>query len=182
MAGDLAGRLRATIRDIPDFPKPGIIFKDITPVLADPALFEDAVAAMAEAGAADGAGVTAVVGIESRGFIFGAPLALRLGVAFIPVRKHGKLPFRTVRIDYALEYGTDALEAHEDCLSAADRVLIVDDLLATGGTAEATAGLIRQLGAEVSGAAFMVELGFLGGRDRLDGIPVHSLVNFDDEG
>lgn len=181
MTADLAARLRAAIRDIPDFPRPGIVFKDITPVLSDAPLFDAAVRAMADAASRNGDPPDVVVGIESRGFIFGAPLALRLGLPFVPVRKHGKLPFRTVRIDYALEYGSDALEAHEDALSEGQRVLLVDDLLATGGTAAATADIVRRLGGTVAGASFLVELAFLSGRDRLADVPVHALVSYPGE-
>lgn len=169
----LQGRLRSAIRDIPDFPKPGILFKDITPVLADAALFRAVIAALADAhrDVAD-----AVVGIESRGFIFGAPLALELGLPFVPIRKPGKLPYRTRRVEYQLEYGSDSLEAHEDAIGAGHRVLIVDDVLATGGTAAGAADLVRQLGGLVVGTAFLIELSFLGGRKRLGGIDVSALV------
>src|SRR5215471_17932411 len=140
-------RLRSVVRDVPDFPKPGIIFKDITPVLLDPELFRAATEAMATPFA--DVGITRVVAIESRGFLFGAPLAQRLGVGLVPVRKPGKLPSARQRVQYDLEYGTDALEMHADAISARDRVLIVDDVLATGGTAEAAGRLVRTQGAEV---------------------------------
>lgn len=173
---DIARRVRRAIRDVPDFPAPGIIFKDITPVLSDPALFDDVVTQlMADL---DGTPVDVVVGIESRGFIFGAPMALRMGRPFVPVRKPGKLPREVARVEYALEYGTDSLEAHRDALSAGQRVLIVDDLLATGGTAAATAQLIEELGGDVVGAAFVVELAFLDGRERLTTFKVRSLVTY----
>lgn len=172
----LASRIRATIRDVPDFPKPGILFKDITPVLADPALMTAIVDAMS-APFANGS-ITHVVGIESRGFIFGAPIALHLGVAFVPVRKPGKLPWTTAREAYALEYGENVLEIHSDALGQGARVLIVDDVLATGGTAAATARLIRRLDGRVEGLAVLTELEFLNGRAALDAIAVHSLVTY----
>jgi len=170
----LAERVRSALRDVPDFPKPGILFKDITPILSDPALFADVIEHMAARW--QGEGVDAVAGVESRGFIFAAPLALRLGCAFLPVRKPGKLPFRTVSVEYALEYGTDRLEAHADGLVADARVLIVDDVLATGGTAVATVQLVERLGATVIGAAFLLELAFLKGAERLAGVPIDVLV------
>ena len=174
-ANALQSRLRSAIRDIPDFPKPGILFKDITPVLADPALFRAVIAALANThrGAAD-----TVVGIESRGFIFGAPLALELGLPFVPIRKPGKLPYKTRRVEYQLEYGTDSLEAHEDAIGHGHRVLICDDVLATGGTAAGAADLVRQLGGTVVGATFLIELGFLGGRAKLPGLDVHALLAY----
>jgi len=153
--------LRATIRDVPDFPKPGIVFKDITPVLADAALFAATTQAMAAPFA--GQGVTHVAAIESRGFLFGAPIAQHLGAGLVPLRKPGKLPWRTRRVEYALEYGTDALEAHEDGCHDQARVLIVDDVLATGGTAAAACQLIESLGARIAGCSFLLALGFLGG-------------------
>lgn len=176
VADDLAARLTRSIRDVPDFPKPGILFKDITPLLADARLFAEVVDQIAEA-VADRR-IDRVVGVESRGFIFGAPLALRLGCGFVPVRKPGKLPYRTIRVAYDLEYGTDAVEAHEDAIAAGERVLVVDDVLATGGTAEATLDLVRRLGGDIVGAAFVVELAFLNGRERLADVPVLSLVRF----
>jgi adenine phosphoribosyltransferase len=162
------------IRDVPDFPKPGILFKDITPLIGDPAGLVAALDLLA-APFAD-AGVTAVAGMESRGFIFGVPVAERLGVGFVPVRKPGKLPAATVREEYELEYGTDSLELHQDALGTGDRVLVVDDLLATGGTAAATLRLVRSTGAEVVAAAFVIELAFLHGRERLGQTRVESLV------
>lgn len=173
---ELESRLTATIRDIPDFPKPGILFKDITPILSDPELMNDVVAWMVER--FGGADVTAVVGMESRGFIFGAPLAMRLGCAFVPARKPGKLPYDSVGVDYALEYGTARLEMHSDAVGPGDKVLVVDDLLATGGTAAATNSLIKTLGADVVANCFVIELGFLAGRDALAGVPVESIVNY----
>jgi adenine phosphoribosyltransferase len=168
------GRIRELIRDVPDFPKPGIVFKDITPLLGDAAAFAATADLLAEA--YRGRGVTAVVGMESRGFIFGVPVAERLGVGFVPVRKPGKLPAETLSEEYALEYGTDKLEMHRDAVGAGDKVLIVDDLLATGGTAAATAKMIGRTGADICGVAFVIELGFLGGRAKLDGLDVSSLV------
>ena len=172
---ELAGRVRAAIRDVQDFPKPGINFKDITPVLADPVLFSDIIADMT---ALHRGAVDVVVGIESRGFIFGAPLALHLGASFIPIRKPGKLPHRTRRVDYQLEYGTDSLEAHEDAIAGGQRVVVVDDVLATGGTAAAAIELVRNLGGEVAGVSFLLELGFLNGRTRLGDVPVYSVVRY----
>ena len=163
----VAEALRAAVRDIPDFPKPGIVFKDVTPALADAALFRATTEELARPWR--GAAITHVVGIESRGFIFGAPVAQALGAGFVPIRKPGKLPFRRERIDYALEYGTDALEIHADACGDGGRVLIVDDVLATGGTAAAAAELVERLGATVAGLAFVLELGFLDGRSRLGG-------------
>ena len=161
----LEAAVKATIRDIPDFPKPGILFKDITPVLAHPALFQQVTDHLAERYA--GQGIDVVVGMESRGFLFGAPLALALGVAFAPARKPGKLPYESISVSYDLEYGSATLELHTDALVPGKRVLIVDDLLATGGTAKATAALIEKLGGEVVEFAFLVELAFLGGRSVL---------------
>ncbi len=177
MKKDLDRRLRAAIRDIPDFPKPGIMFKDITPLLADPKLFRATVDAFAEEYA--GEHIDVVVGMESRGFLFGAPLAMELSAAFAPARKPGKLPYRTKSVSYDLEYGSATLELHTDALKPGDRVLIVDDLLATGGTAAATIDLCRQLGGEVVGCLFVVELGFLDGRKRLGDVPIQSLIHFD---
>jgi len=168
-------QLGAFIRDIPDFPKPGILFKDITPLLADPRAYSLAIDALAAAVPRP----DAVVAIESRGFLFGAPLALRWGVPLVPARKAGKLPSRTVREVYALEYGEDSLELHADGLQAGQQVVVVDDLLATGGTAQAACALVRQLGAEVSAALFLVELQGLGGRERLAPVPAHAVLRYD---
>jgi adenine phosphoribosyltransferase len=173
---DLALRLQRTLRDVPDFPEPGIVFKDITPVLADPDLMGDIVNTFADRFRY--ARVDAVVGMESRGFIFGAPLALALHVAFVPARKPGKLPRKTVAHEYALEYGSNRLELHVDALKPGQRVLVMDDLLATGGTARATCALVRELEAQVVACCFVVELGFLHGRKMLEGISVESLVTF----
>ena len=164
------------IRDVPDFPKPGIVFKDITPLLADGEAFSAVVSEMA---ARVGDDVDAIVGIESRGFIFGAALAQRLGLGLVTVRKPGKLPSEVLSIEYELEYGVDRLEIHRDALSHDHRVVIVDDLLATGGTAAATVELVRNLGAEVAGCLFAIELGFLDGRKALPGVNVDSLINYE---
>ncbi len=169
---ELQRRLRAALRNVPDFPRPGIAFKDITPVLADGALLADTVRALGAH--ADGADL--IVGIESRGFIFGAALAVQRGCGFVPFRKPGKLPYRTERVEFSLEYGADALEAHVDAIVPGHRVLIVDDVLATGGTAAAAADLVRRLGGEVVAAAFVLELTALGGRSRLGTLPVHVLL------
>lgn len=173
---DISIRVSAAIRDVPDFPKPGIIFKDITPVLLDAALFREATDALAAPFADDG--ITHVVAIESRGFILGAPVAQTLGAGFVPFRKPGKLPHIVERVEYALEYGVDALECHRDALGAGERVLVVDDVLATGGTAAAACALVETLGATVRGCAFLVELSFLTGRGRLAGRRVERLVQY----
>ena len=166
--------MKAQIRNVPDFPKPGILFYDITTLLQDPAGLHSAIDSLVLP--FEKAGIEMVVGIESRGFIFGAAVAYRLGAGFTPVRKPGKLPSTTRRQTYALEYGTDTLEMHADGVVAGASVAIVDDLLATGGTAQATVELARELGAEVAVAAFVIELGLLGGRERLPGTPVESLI------
>lgn len=164
----------AAIRDIPDFPKAGILFKDITPLLSDGPLFDRVIAWMCDR--SDDA--DKIVGMESRGFIFGAPMVSRTGAGFVPARKPGKLPYETVGVDYALEYGTARLELHVDAVQEGDRVVIVDDLLATGGTAAATVELVRKLGADPVAAIFLVELGFLDGRAKLGDLPVHSLITY----
>jgi adenine phosphoribosyltransferase len=173
---DPASELRQAIRDIPDFPKAGIMFKDITPLLGNPRLFTAATDAMAES--CREAGVTHVAAIESRGFILGAPVAQRLRAGFIPVRKRGKLPHRTEGVDYALEYGTDRVEVHVDACGAGARVLVVDDVLATGGTAAATCALLEKVGATVVGCVFLLSIGGLGGDERLAGRKVHTLIQF----
>lgn len=167
----------AHIRDIEDFPKPGITFKDITPLLAHPQALAAAVDGLGEP--FRDLGITKVVGMEARGFIFAAPVAVALGAGFVPVRKAGKLPWAVHRQEYQLEYGTDLLEIHEDALSADDRVLIVDDVLATGGTAAATVELVGQSRAEVVGLAFVLELGFLTGRAALGEASITTLVTYD---
>lgn len=176
MSNERIDLLRATIRDIPDFPKEGILFKDITPLLADPTAFTTCLDLFAERWA--GQHVDAIVGIESRGFIFGAALAARMMTSFVPARKPGKLPAATNRVEYALEYGTDCIEMHVDALRSGDRVVLIDDLMATGGTAAAVIELCRGLGAEVIGAGFVIELELLNGRDRLGDVPILSLVTY----
>jgi adenine phosphoribosyltransferase len=171
---DLEARLKGIIRDVPDFPKKGIVFKDITPLLADGPAFEATLEALAAPYAA--AGIDQVAGVESRGFIFGGAVAARLEAGFVPIRKPGKLPAASVSETYELEYGTDTLEMHEDAVKPGCRVLIVDDLLATGGTARAAAKLVQRVGGEVVGVAFVVELTFLEGRSKLSGLPLRSLV------
>jgi adenine phosphoribosyltransferase len=168
--------LKELIRAVPDFPLPGIMFRDITPLLRDPAGLRQVTGALAERWT--GRGIEVVAGIESRGFIFGAPLAMALGAGFVPVRKPGKLPWQKVSREYALEYGSNTLELHRDAVSHGERVLLVDDLLATGGTARATVELIEELGGKVAGAAFVVELGFLEGRRALEGYDVQALVTY----
>jgi adenine phosphoribosyltransferase len=171
--------LRDKIRDIPDFPKPGIVFKDITPLLLDPASLDLAVTSIADF--ARPLAVDFVLAAEARGFILGAAVARELGVGFVPARKPGKLPGQTVSAEYILEYGVDALEMHADALADGARVLLHDDLLATGGTARALADLATGRGAVVAGCAFLVELTFLHGREKLAPYPVHSLVSYDSE-
>jgi adenine phosphoribosyltransferase len=173
---ELEAQLRGRIRDIPDYPKPGIIFKDITPLLANHSAFAEATRLMAAPFAA--AGITHVVAIESRGFILGGPVAQELGVGLIPVRKPGKLPAETRQEKYALEYGSDALEIHADACDNDARILIVDDVLATGGTASATRRLVESLGARVVGFSFLISLDFLGGADRLGPVPMHSVLKY----
>ncbi len=168
--------LKASIRHVPDFPKPGILFYDITTLLQDPAGFHAAVDSLASPFA--GQGVDLVVGIESRGFIFGAAVADRIGAGFAPVRKPGKLPSRTVRASYELEYGSDALEMHDDAVKSGQQVLIVDDLLATGGTAKATVGLVKGLGGHVHALAFLIELVGLDGRKQLGGERLHTVLKY----
>ena len=168
--------LKALIRDVPDFPSPGIVFKDITPLLQDPGAVRHAVSLLADRYRPGG--VDAVVGIESRGFIFGAPLALELGTAFVPARKAGKLPRETVSAEYALEYGSALMELHADAIAPGGRVLLADDVLATGGTMAAARDLVTRLGGEVVGAAVIMELGFLDGRGKLDGLDVFSLIRY----
>ena len=169
-------RLRLLIRDVPDFPKPGILFKDITPILSEPDLLRETVEALARPFRSEG--VSKVLGIESRGFIFAPALAVALGAGFIPARKPGRLPRETFREPYALEYGHDALEIHRDAFGKGERVLVVDDLLATGGTAAAAARLVEKVGGQVVGAAFVIELEFLGGRAKLPVRRIHTLVRY----
>jgi adenine phosphoribosyltransferase len=169
--------LRDYIRDVPDFPKAGIVFKDITPLLLDPRAFDHAVSALADY--ARQLEIELIVSAEARGFIFGGALARELGVGFVPARKPGKLPRETISVQFQLEYGLDQLELHADALTGGPRVLIHDDVLATGGTAKAKIDLVERLGGQVAGCAFVVELGFLGGRDALAGYGVHALVNYE---
>lgn len=175
---DIAARVDQAIRDIPDFPKPGILFKDITPVLANPDLSKDISIALADFWR--DLDINGVVGIESRGFIYGMQLAQQLHIPFIPVRKAGKLPYRTIKHSYDLEYGSAEIEIHEDAIKAGDRILIHDDLLATGGTAAAAAELVTQTGGIVAGYSFLVELDFLNGRAKLnhDAERIHSIVHY----
>jgi adenine phosphoribosyltransferase len=168
--------LKGAIRDVPDFPKPGIVFKDITTLLREPALFHGMGTLLAEMCKRHHA--DKVVAIESRGFILGGALADRLGMGFVPVRKPGKLPAKTLNASYALEYGTDSLEIHADALTPGERVLVVDDVIATGGTAKAVAELCERLGASVSAFAFLIELSFLDGRAKLSGHEVLSLIKY----
>jgi adenine phosphoribosyltransferase len=168
--------LKTYIRDVPDFPKPGVMFKDITPLLRDPRAFEATMQQLAEPFRRSG--VTNVAGIESRGFIFGSCVARILGSGFIPIRKPGKLPWTRRSHEYALEYGKDTLEIHDDALTKSDRVLVVDDVLATGGTAAAAAYLVRGFDAQLVGLATVIELTFLEPRRKLDGVEVHTLVQY----
>jgi adenine phosphoribosyltransferase len=168
--------IESYIRTIPDFPIPGIQFKDITPLLANPQAFSSLINRFTDRYTARG--IDAVVGIESRGFIFGAPLALQLGAAFVPIRKPGKLPHQTLGVDYSLEYGTNRLEIHRDAVQPGAQVVVIDDLLATGGTIAAACDLLTQLGAQVVETAFLIELQFLQGRSRLGDRSVFSLVRY----
>ena len=172
----MSDAIRAKIRDIPDFPKKGIVFKDITPLLADGPTFQAAIDGMVQPWR--GERIVKVVGIESRGFVFAAPIALALGAGLIIVRKPGKLPWRVVKEQYALEYGSDTLELHEDALSQGERTLVVDDVLATGGTAAAVGRLVQRLGGELAGYSFLSELGFLQGAGKLGGVKMHALLRF----
>ena len=171
-----ASQIEAAIRNVPDFPKPGIQFKDITPVLADARLFAGAIELLT-ARFAPGS-IDAVVGIDARGFIFAAAAATKLKAGFVPVRKKGKLPFTTIEQDYALEYGHATVAMHTDALKPGERVLLIDDLLATGGTAAAAVALVQKLGGKILEAGFLIELKFLKGRDQLAGIPIRSLITY----
>ena len=177
MTPERLARLTAGIRDVPDFPKPGIIFKDIAPVLADPELWDIAMSALVAT--AGDKHIEKVVGVDARGFIFGAAVADRLKAGFVPIRKKGKLPYETIEMPYALEYGEEIVEVHVDSIARGENVLLVDDLLATGGTAGAAADLVSRLGGNMIGMAFLIELTFLNGRQNLPGsIPVTSIVSY----
>lgn len=169
-------QLKTSIRDVPDFPKKGIVFKDITPMLQNPELFNESLDLLAALHKNDK--IDHIAAIESRGFIFGAALAARTGASFVPVRKKGKLPYHTIEESYSLEYGTATIEVHEDAFKAGDRVVIIDDVIATGGTAAATARLVEKLGAQVVSIDFLIELGFLNGREVLKDYKVNSLILF----
>ena len=171
--------LKALIRSIPGFPKPGIVFRDITTLLKDPGGLADSVSQIADHYA--GRGIEVVVGVEARGFIFGPAVAMKLGAGFVPIRKPGKLPAETISHSYELEYGTDTLEMHADAIRPGQKVLMVDDLIATGGTMAAACALVRQLGGEIIGAAFLIELCFLHGREKLPGLDVMSLIKVQGE-
>lgn len=176
MSDVTVGDLEAAIRNVPDFPQPGIQFKDITPVLGDARLFAGAINLMA-ARHAD-AGIDACVGIDARGFIFAAAAAKQLGTGFVPVRKKGKLPWKTHEESYSLEYGEATVAIHQDALQPGARVLLLDDLLATGGTAAAAASLLKKIGAEIVEIGFLIELGFLNGREKMNGAPINSLITY----
>jgi adenine phosphoribosyltransferase len=168
--------IRNWIRDIPDFPKPGVLFKDITPLLGDPGAFNACIDQLeAEY---KGKGIDVIAAAEARGFIFGAPLALRLGAGFVPIRKPGKLPYATIAQEYALEYGNDRLEVHSDALGAGKKVLLLDDVLATGGTMCACRDLVKSTGAELVACAFVIELSFLGGREKLEPCEIFCLLTY----
>lgn len=170
-------KLETLVRDIPDFPEEGVVFKDITPVLGDPDAFNALIDAMSQPFLDQG--ITKVAGIEARGFTLATPVADRIGAGFIPLRKPGKLPYQTVKEEYQLEYGTDALEVHTDAVSPGERVLLVDDVIATGGTAKAAIQLLRNVGADVVGLSVFIELVFLGGASKIDSVPLHALLRYD---
>ena len=176
MGSETVERLRAAVRDVPDFPKKGIMFKDITPVLSDPSLFRASIDLFLER--CRGRELDKIVGIDARGFVFGSAVAYELGVGFVPIRKRGKLPYRTEIAKYSLEYGEAEVEMHTDALTAGERVVLVDDLLATGGTSAAAAALIRTAGADLVEAQFLIELEFLEGRKRLEPTPVTSFLKY----
>jgi len=178
-APDLAATVRSLVRDIPDWPKPGVVFKDITPLLNDSDGFGAVIDGLIEATTVPGRPVDRVLGVEARGFVFAAPVAYKLGAGFVPVRKAGKLPFEIEREEYVLEYGVDLLEIHRDAVHPGEQVLIIDDVLATGGTAAATARLVEKLGATVAGFGFVMELAFLDGRAQLDGHAVEVLATYE---
>jgi adenine phosphoribosyltransferase len=176
MSTDQIDNLYRAIRDVPDFPKPGILFKDITPLLADGPLFKQAVDLFLEACA--GRNIRKIVGIDARGFLFAAAAAYQLGIGFVPVRKKGKLPYQTESASYDLEYGSSTVEMHVDAIAPGERVVLIDDVLATGGTSAAAARLISQLGGELVEAQFLIELEFLGGRKNLDAVPIRSFLKY----
>ena len=168
--------LRKAIRDVPDFPKEGIVFKDISPLLSDPALLKHSITLLAEI--VQGQRIDKVVGIDARGFIFAAPLAIQLDAGFIPIRKKGKLPWKTNAASYQLEYGEDTVEIHQDAIKPGENILLVDDLLATGGTAAAALDLLQKSGANIIGYLFLIELTFLNGREKLNSSPIHSILDY----
>src|SRR3989449_4790992 len=174
MGLDIFEKLRAAVRDVPNFPKAGIVFKDITPVLNDPVLFRASIDLFLEC--CRGRNIDKIVGIDARGFLFGSAVAYELGIGFVPIRKRGKLPYRTETAKYSLEYGEAEMEMHVDAMMAGERIVLVDDLLATGGTSAAAAALIRKVGGELLEAQFLIELEFLHGREQLAPIPVVSFL------
>jgi adenine phosphoribosyltransferase len=176
MGSDAVERLRAAVRDVPDFPKQGIMFKDITPVLSDPGLFRASIDLFLER--CRGKKIDKIVGIDARGFVFAAAVAYELGVGFVPIRKRGKLPYRTEIAKYSLEYGEAEVEMHTDAVTAGERVVLIDDLLATGGTSAAAALLIRKAGGQLLEAQFLIELGFLGGRKQLEPTPIMAFLKY----
>jgi len=176
MGSDTVERLRAAVRDVPDFPKKGIVFKDITPILSDSGLFRASIDLFVER--CRGREIDKIVGIDARGFVFGSAVAYELGVGFVPIRKRGKLPYKTEIAKYSLEYGEAEMEMHTDAVTAGERVVLVDDLLATGGTSAAAAMLIRKRGADVVEAQFLIELEFLQGRKRLEPTPITSFLKY----
>jgi len=176
MASEIVERLRAAVRDVPDFPKKGVMFKDITPVLSDPGLFRSSVDLFLER--CRGREIDKIVGIDARGFVFGSAIAYELGVGFVPIRKRGKLPYKTDTAKYSLEYGEAEMEMHTDAVRKGERVVLVDDLLATGGTSAAAAALIRNAGADLIEAQFLIELEFLEGRKRLEPTPVTAFLKY----
>lgn len=176
MASDVVAKLRAGLRDVSDFPKKGIVFKDITPILSDPALFRASIDLFLER--CRGRKIDKIVGIDARGFLFGSAVAYELGVGFVPIRKRGKLPFQTEVASYSLEYGEAEMEMHVDAIAAGEQIVLIDDLLATGGTAAAAAVLIRKARATLLEAQFLIELGFLGGRRKLEPTPVTSFLKY----
>ena len=176
MASEVVEQLRGAVRDVPDFPKKGIVFKDITPVLSDPVLFRASIDLFLER--CRGREIDKIIGIDARGFLFGSAVAYELGVGFVPIRKRGKLPYRTEVAKYSLEYGEAEMEMHTDAIRGGERVVLVDDLLATGGTSAAAAALIRKAGAQLLEAQFLIELEFLHGRERLEPTPVTSFLKY----